>query len=374
MPDIRQRHERRWSGRKMSHNEVLFDATGMCFRKERNQKREGNRMSPLDENRRLEGTLREHLGRKVAPSRSEAMKHVYKLAEKAVEVNANVLVCGEGGTGKELIARMIHYGSERAEGPFIAVNCAAVPAPLLRRELFGYAEMEGPRDKESKAGGFEVARGGTLFIDEISNLPMDVQAETVRVVESMEFRRIGCTEAVRGDVRTIASTSLTLEGQVEREAFSQVLFRLISAMRIDIPPLRNRVEDIPLLSYHFLREFAGRVGKRVEKISREAMALLQKYPWPGNVSELRNTIERAVLLAEDRVIGLHDLSKWLSPGGVAAIGLPAWAGAEQPIPTLEEMKIKYMKKVLELCGGNKHRAAKILGITPVTLWRRLGAG
>ena len=331
-------------------------------------------MSPLDENRRLEETLREHLGRKVAPSRSEAMKHVYKLAEKAAEVNANVLVCGEGGTGKELIARMIHYGSERAEGRFIAVNCAAVPAPLLRRELFGYAEMEGPRDKESKVGGFEVAHGGTLFIDEISNLPMDVQAETVRVVESMEFRRIGCTEVVRGDVRTIASTSLTLEGQVEREAFSQVLFRLISAMRIDIPPLRNRVEDIPLLSYHFLREFAGRVGKRVEKISIEAMSLLQKYPWPGNVSELRNTIERAVLLAEERAIGLHDLSKWLSPGGLVAIGLPAWAGAEQPIPTLEEMKTKYMKKVLELCGGNKHRAAKILGITPVTLWRRLGAG
>lgn len=302
----------------------------------------------------------------IAPCRSKKMKAVNDMVRKAAETDENTLICGEGGTGKELIAREIHYGSARSGGRSVVMNCSAVPISLAREELFG---RRGPECKNSKAGALELAEGGTLLIDEICGLPLAVQRELAGLMGNRRRYRKG-SEA---QVRIIASTSVALEDQVARGAFREDLLTAASAVRIDIPPLRERIEDIPLLSYHFLRGFAERVGRKVERISEEAMALLRTHPWPGNASELRNAIERAVLFAQKREIGLRDIAKWLSPGGIPTIGLPFW-GAGRPIPTLEEMKVGYMKDILKLCGGNKCKAARLLGITPVTLRRRLGAG
>jgi len=306
-------------------------------------------------------------------ARSQKMKHDYALARSAAYENENTLICGERGTGKQLVARMIHYASKRSDGPFLSVNCADVPAPLLRRELFGYLNPGYCSKAERTVGRSSPAGRGTLFIGQIGELTPDVQAKVARALDRAKGSEAGCRQATSRNVRIIASTSLSLDGQVARRALNRELVRHVGRIRIEIPPLRDRIEDIPLLSYHFLKEFAARVGKRVENISEDAMDFLQRHPWPGNVSELRNTIERSVLFAEERVVQRYDVSRWLCPSGLRNIGLPSW-GPEDRIPTLEEMKVRYMREVLHLCGGNKHRAAKLLGVTPVTLWRRLGAG
>jgi len=322
----------------------------------------------FDQNRQL----REHYRHEAALERSGQMGEVYDSVEEASKSDANVLVCGDIGSGKELFSRMIHYRSRRAEGRFIAIDCATVPPVLLERQVLGDIGGAFARPDHDKKGLFELAAGGTLFLGEVSGMSMQTQSKILRALEVRKIGRVDSEKGFQADARIISSTSRDLDEDVKRGAFRGDLCLRLNTLRIEIPPLREHSEDIPTLAYDFLKKFSQRHNKEVDNISGEAMGFLVNYPWPGNVRELENAIDRAVILADDRTIRRGDFARWLSPAGVPGVRLPACKGAEEEIPSLEEMKMRYIKRVMALCGGNKRKAAKILRITPVTIWRKLG--
>jgi transcriptional regulator with PAS, ATPase and Fis domain len=288
------------------------------------------------------------------------MRAALRLATQVAVTDATVLILGESGTGKELIARAIHAGSARRDGPFVKVDCTALPEGLLESELFGHEKGAFTDAAAEKPGRFELAHGGTLFLDEVGELPQSLQAKLLRVLQERAFERVGGTRTISVDVRILAATNRDLAKALKGGQFREDLYYRLNVVPILVPPLRRRPEDILPLAAHFLQRFGARYGKVVPGLSPEAAALLRRYSWPGNVRELEHAIERAVILWERGVIRPEELAVDLM--AVASDGLP-----DQELMTLEELEREYIRRVLRRVRGHKSRAARILGINRKTL-------
>lgn len=295
--------------------------------------------------------------------KSRRMQELFELIPTVAASVSNVLILGESGTGKELIAKAIHYHSPRKERPFLPINCAALPEQLLESELFGHVKGAFTGAYVSRKGLIEEAEGGTLFLDEVGDLPLSLQAKLLRVLQDREVRPVGGRESVKVDVRLITATNRDLRRMVGEGAFRDDLYYRLAVIPIHLPPLRERPEDLLLLVEHFLKKYAAASGKAVPEISQEALGLLLKQPWRGNVRELENVIEAAVALAKGPIIDASDLTPLLS----ATMEKPS----EELLVTLRELESGYIAKVLERTGGSKKEAAKILGISRKTLYRKL---
>jgi DNA-binding NtrC family response regulator len=317
------------------------------------------------ENRHLKRELRERYRFENIVGNSEAMEKVYRLIEKMSGISSNVLIVGETGTGKELVARAIHYNSERSDRPFVAVNCGALTESLLESELFGHLKGAFTGAIANQEGFFRKADKGTLFLDEISEVSHGLQVKLLRAIQEREVIPVGSREPLRFDVRLIAATNRLLEDEVKKGTFREDLFYRINVITIPLPPLRDRKEDVPLLVNHFLQKYAQRLGKPSVKILREAMQALVNYDWPGNVRELENMIERAVALCEGDLIERTDLPDKLTQVKIAIRDLDEY---EMTLDALEE---QHIKKVLQKVNGDKVKASQILGINLSTLYRKL---
>lgn len=299
---------------------------------------------------------------------SPAMREMLTLAHKVAESEvSSVLLQGESGTGKDLVAKAIHYHSARAENPFVAINCAALPGTLIESELFGYEKGAFTDAKARKEGLFEQAEGGTLFLDEIGELELSLQAKLLRVLEEGSFRRVGGLKDLPLDVRVIAASNRDLKTEGEAGRFRSDLFYRLSVIQIDIPPLRDRGDDIRVLAEHYLSNFNSRLRKKVDGIDPEALAIFRKYNWPGNVRELRNVIERAMILEDSDEITPKYLPRGLAlesrAGGTTltltsdTFRLPAGG------VSLEEVEMSLVRQALERSGGNQTKAAELLHIS-----------
>ncbi len=301
--------------------------------------------------------------------KSKAMQEVFDLIRRVADSPTNVLITGESGTGKELVAKAIHYNSDRHHAPFVPVNCAAIPEALLESELFGHVKGAFTDAKVDKRGLFEEAHTGTLFLDEISELPIMLQAKLLRAIQEREIRRVGATKPVAVDVRIMAATNLNLAEEVKAKRFREDLYYRLNVIEIRLPPLRERREDIPLLVDAFLKKCADARGKQVQGVSEAALALLVDYAWPGNVRELENVVERAVTLSRSDKIVPDDLPPAIR--GARGDRRILDEAAERTLP-LEEVEKEYILRILEKTGGNKYQAAHLLGIDRKTLYRKLG--
>ncbi|MFQ5894222.1 MAG: sigma-54-dependent transcriptional regulator [Nitrospinota bacterium] len=307
---------------------------------------------------------------------SRSMRQVLEFIEQVAPSSATVLILGESGTGKELVAQAIHNLSPRARAPFVKVSCAALPETLLESELFGYERGAFTGATHRKEGRFELADGGTLFLDEIGEMSPAVQVKLLRVLQEGEFERLGGRQTLRVDVRIVAASNRDLWAAVEGKTFREDLYYRLNVISLPLPPLRERKEDIPLLVEHFIQRYAAKNGKQVEGVSREALDRLYNFDWPGNVRELENTIERAVVLTRDRVVGVEDLSPHIGrvegAGGEGALpqGVPVVA---IPVGTpLDEVERLMIEATLKLTEGDKSAAARKLGIATRTIYRKLG--
>jgi two-component system response regulator AtoC len=298
---------------------------------------------------------------------SRAMAEIYKLIARVAPGHSTVLILGESGTGKELVARAIHQHSDRAAGPFIALNCAALPDALLESELFGYVKGAHSTATTDKPGVFELANGGTLLLDEIGDMSLALQAKLLRALEQSEIRRLGDTRTLRSDVRLIASTNKDLGRLVHEEKFREDLYYRLNVVTIPLPPLRDRPEDIPALVDHFIRIYAARTHHRVIDAAPEVLELLQGLPWPGNVRELEHVIERAVILNTKSQITLEDIPEELRAKRYAVKDVPP----AQPLRSLQEMERQHIQRVIEQTRGNIKAAAEVLGIDRKTLYRKI---
>lgn len=298
--------------------------------------------------------------------RTSQMFQVYKTIAKVADTKSTVLLCGERGTGKELIARSIHYNSQRNHRPFIPVDCASLVETLIESELFGHVRGAFTGASSAKRGLFEEADGGTLFLDEVGNLSLSMQSKLLRFLQEHEIKRVGGTENIKVDVRVIAAANQLLEPLVKIGKFREDLFDRLNVVTITLPPLRERKEDIPSLANHFLQKFSEENHKNISHISPEAFEILTLYSWPGNVRELEHTIERAVILSIHSIILPVDLPKKM----FEEIKGPETLILEKPL-SLRELEKKYALKVLEETGGNKKKASEILGIDRATLYRIL---
>jgi two-component system, NtrC family, response regulator HydG len=300
---------------------------------------------------------------------SPAMRRVYDLLDRIVDSNATVLVTGETGTGKELVARALHERGRRRTGPFVAVNCAALPEALLESELFGHVRGAFTDAHASRKGLFVQAIGGTLFLDEIGEMPLALQAKLLRALQARKVRPVGSNDEVAFDVRLIAATNRDLDSAVEEERFREDLYFRINVIQVEMPSLRMRGGDILLLAQHFVERYAAQAEKRVVGLAPEAAERLLAYVWPGNVRELENCIERAIALARGETIGPEDL-----PEKVRAFRHShVLVGSDDPaeLPRLEEVERRYILRVMEAVGGNKTLAARVLGVGRKTLYRKL---
>jgi len=304
---------------------------------------------------------------------SRPMKDLFDLIEKVGPSPTTVLITGESGTGKELVARALHQRSPRADGPFIQINCGAIPENLFEAELFGYEKGSFTGAVTSKPGRFEIADGGSLFLDEVGELPKDMQVKILRALQERRIDRVGGLQSHQVDVRVIAATNVDLGKAVEKGTFREDLFYRLNVIPIHLPPLRDRVDDIPLLVEHFLHRFNERLGKEVRRVAPDAMAALLEHPWPGNIRELENLMERSVLLSEGDTIHLADLPG-LRRGAVATtdgediddMGLKEYVRVHTA--KLERTRIQ---RVLEAEDGNVTRAARRLGISRKSLQTKM---
>jgi DNA-binding NtrC family response regulator len=300
-----------------------------------------------------------------------SMLRVYVLIKQVAATPTAVLIQGETGTGKELIARAIHHESPRREHPLVAINLAALPDSLVESELFGHEKGAFTGAQKRKLGKFELAHGGTILLDEIGSLRLDLQAKLLRVLQEHEVERLGGTQTVKVDIRVLAATNADLKQAVASGAFREDLYYRVNVVSLRVPPLRERLEDIPRLAAHFLTKYGQKFGRVVEDISPDALELLRTYAWPGNVRELENIIERAVALARGPVIGLHHLPIELAvPHGVAA-GPEATPATLKT--TLRRIESQVLLRVLESTGWNYGQAAAQLGVHRNTLRYRLEA-
>ena len=319
----------------------------------------------LGENRELRAALQERHRVEGILGESGRMQEVLSLVRRVAASDATVLIRGESGTGKELIAKAIHYASRRAEGPLVRVNCAALPETLLESELFGHEKGAFTGAQATRRGRFELAHGGSLFLDEIGDLPPHLQVKLLRVLQEREIERVGSSRPIPVDVRLLAATHRDLEALVKAGGFREDLYYRINVVTLVVPPLRERREDIPLLLDHFLSKFARENGKTIRGLTREARDTLLRYDYPGNVRELENLMERAVVLTRDEVIGRADLPlsvRDAEPESGEATGLPA---------AVEGLERRMIRDALARADGVQTRAAELLGISERVLRYKL---
>lgn len=318
----------------------------------------------LKENQLLRMEVRKKFEFNNIVGKSKKMQEIFSMIEKVAPSNSTVIIYGGSGTGKELVAKAIHYHSPRADGPFIPFNCGAIPESLVESELFGHTKGAFTGAVQAKKGLFEEANGGTLFLDEISTILPSVQVKLLRVLQEKEVMRVGSTERTKIDVRMIAATNEDLEANLKEGKFREDLFYRLHVFPIFLPDLKDRKEDIPLLAYHFLDLFAKETRKQIKEISKEAMNLLLEYPWPGNVRELENAIERAVIMADQDYLNPKDFPQNMREGYSELIK----KGAKER-KSLDDIKAEYIIEVLKETNGNKRVAAEILKVNPRTLYR-----
>lgn len=318
------------------------------------------------ENTRLQGQINQSQSFAKIIGKSPGMQEVFDLIRRVAHANANVLISGESGTGKERVARAIHDEGPRKGKPFVAINCTAIPETLLESELFGHAKGAFTGAIQRKRGLFEEAEGGTVFLDEIGDMDLALQAKLLRVLQERKIRAIGDTQDRDVDVRIIAATHKDLKTAIKNGSFREDLYYRLAVIPIVIPPLRHRKEDIPLLADHFLKKYASANRSPVKGFSKDAMNRLMSMAWEGNVRELENIIERAVVLARGDMIEGNDLPG-PAQGDVESFFASTQAGT---LPTLEEIEKRYIKFVLDKTGGRKEKAAQILGVNRRTLYRK----
>jgi len=312
---------------------------------------------------------------------SAAMQEIYRMIDAVADSTANVVITGESGTGKELVARAIHQKSGRRNKPFIAVNVSALPEQILENELFGHERGAFTGAINEKPGCFEMAHGGTLFLDEIGEMAYETQAKLLRVLEERRFRRLGGKKEIEVDVRIIAATNRNLQQAIQENHLREDLYYRLCVVQIDLPPLRERVEDIPLLAEEFLRYFSQKNNKQFTGITAGCRDALIRYSWPGNVRELKNVLERAVLFSSGEKIDVDVLPPHIKTGTVPAISLPKTIGVQNisdedvliiPIGTkYEDIERQVILETLKKAGNNKTRAAQMLGISLKTIHNKL---
>ncbi|MGD8686108.1 MAG: sigma-54 dependent transcriptional regulator [Syntrophobacterales bacterium] len=321
------------------------------------------------ENRLLQQSVRERFSFAQMIGRSPPMQEIFATIEKVADYKTSVLITGESGTGKELIAKAIHYNSSRADKPLVTVNCGAIPETLLESELFGHKKGSFTDAIKDKRGLFQEAHGGSIFLDEIGELPRPLQVKLLRALQEEEIKRVGDTQSINIDIRVLAATTKDLAEEVKNGRFRDDLYYRINVLHVVVPPLRKRSEDIPLLTQHFIEKISKRLHSEVDEVSPAAASAFQRYDWPGNVRELENFIERAMVMAGGRTIELEDLPPHLQPK----------AEPEEYLANEENLSIKeasrklertLIRRALEKTGGNRTQAAKILEIShPALLYK-----
>ena len=318
------------------------------------------------ENRELREQLEQFRGKVTIITQDPGMQHLLALARQIAPTDCNVIVTGESGTGKELLAHYLHLHSRRAEGPFLGVNCGALTDELLTNELFGHDKGAFTGAHADKAGLIETAGGGSLFLDEITEMSPAMQVRLLRVIQEREVLRVGGTRAIPVDVRFVAATNRDLQVAVKEGTFRQDLYFRLNVVNLHLPPLAARRGDVPLLAYYFLKKHATLMGRESAEISPEALGLLEAYSFPGNVRELENIIERAVAIGTGPVVRDSDL-----PDDLRSLTIRVFRRRDGRIPTLEEQERDYIRWVLAETSGNQTAAAQALGIDRVSLWRKL---
>ena len=319
--------------------------------------------------KRLRRAVKERSGFEDIIGQATSMQKVYDLLQRLQETDATVLISGESGTGKELVARALHKRGLRKDGPFIAINCAAMPEPLLESELFGHVRGAFTDAKTSRTGLFVKAEKGTLFLDEIGEMPMGMQAKLLRALQERKVRPVGADSEISFDTRIVAATNRDLETEVEEGRFREDLYYRVNVVRIAVPPLRARGSDILQLAQHYLEQFNAGQSRRILGISKGAAEKLLAYRWPGNVRELQNCMERAVALARFDQIVEDDLPEKIRDFKATRVVVDSDDPAD--LPTLEEVEKRYIQRVLESVGNNKTLAAQTLGFDRRTLYRKL---
>ncbi len=306
---------------------------------------------------------------------SEVFRKIFDLIERVSDSDSTVLILGESGTGKELVARAIHERSGRRDRPFIPVNCGAIPEGLMEAEFFGHEKGAFTGATERRQGRFELADGGTIFLDEVSEMPSYLQVKLLRVIQEKAFERVGGAKTLKVDVRIIAATNRNLEEEVRQGRFREDLFYRLNVIPIEIPPLRERREDIPLLCEHFIHRFSRKHGREPVKLSDEVMDVFMNYSWPGNVRELENTIERLTVLKGGSLIVPYDLPRKMLGGKI-----PEVAGVEEEVNPINGIDLEYAVReyekrlilnALSICNNVKSRAAKYLNINRTTLIQKM---
>ncbi len=317
------------------------------------------------ENRFLRQELREKYRFESIIGKSDAIENVFRVMEKVARSDSSVLISGESGTGKELVARAIHFSSDRASNRFLPINCGALPENLLESELFGYKRGAFTGATQDKVGLLKAADKGTVLLDEIGELPLALQVKLLRALQEREVYPLGANDPVAFDVRVLCATNRDLEAEVKAGRFREELLYRINVININIPGLRERQDDIPLLANHFVRKYEKSMSRTAMRFSKGAMRLLINYAWPGNVRELENAVERAAILAETDVIHSHDLPDKLRSTS------PVMASIESTGLTLEELEREHIKRVLDKVENDKVKAAQVLGIHLSTLYRKV---
>jgi DNA-binding NtrC family response regulator len=317
------------------------------------------------ENRFLRQELREKYRFESIIGKSDAIESTFRVMEKVARTDSSVLITGESGTGKELVARAIHFSSDRAGNRFLPINCGALPENLLESELFGYKRGAFTGAGQDKVGLLKAADKGTILLDEIGELPLALQVKLLRALQEREAYPLGANDPVAFDVRVLCATNKNLEAEVKGGRFREELLYRINVININLPALRERQDDIPLLANHFLRKYEKSLSRTAMRFSKGAMRLMLNYAWPGNVRELENTVERAAILAETDVIHSHDLPDKLRSTS------PVIASIENTGMTLEELEREHIKRVLDKVENDKVKAAQVLGIHLSTLYRKV---
>ena len=325
--------------------------------------------SLLEEVTRLRAAVIEHARFHQIIGESGEMRKVFDLVRRVADSDASALVCGESGSGKELVARALHEGGRRKDGPFVAINCAAMPETLLESELFGYEKGAFTDAKAARQGLFVQADGGTLLLDEIGDMPLSLQPKLLRALEERTARPVGGKREVPFDVRLIVATNRDLEGLVGDDRFREDLYFRINVVRIDLPPLRSRGRDVLLLAQHFLDLYSSRSSKEISGFASPAAERLLAYTWPGNVRELKNCIEGAVTLARHDKITVDDLPEKIRAFKSTHV-LVAGSSPDELV-SMEEVEKRYIARVLEAVGGSRTSAARILGLDRKTLYRKI---
>ncbi len=323
-----------------------------------------------EENRILRESLGKHFDLQHIIGRSPSMVNLLDTVAHVAPSEATIMITGESGTGKELIAGAIHFNSPRKGGPFIKINCAAITETLLESELFGHEKGSFTGADRRKEGRFFQAHGGSLFLDEISEMPLTMQVKLLRVLQERELTRVGGEKVIKVDVRVITATNKNLQELVKEDIFREDLYYRLNVVSLEIPPLRERRDDIPLLGQHFLETLAKKNNKEIKGFTPGAMDLLIKYDWPGNVRELMNAVERGVVLGRSKYLGDEDFTIIPSPTEKNGKSLPFFDVTDTPL-SLEEVEKAAILRTLETTSGNKSEAARRLGITRKTLHKKL---